>query len=68
MMHRFASLRSDEGGVTKGRRRRDDKACDERVAQAYSCSTPRSPRKHNAVSVNVGGSAVDNLCIIPASE
>ena len=28
IMYRFSSLRSDEGGVTKDRRRRDDKACD----------------------------------------
>jgi len=35
-----------------------------RAPQAYSCSTPRSPRKHNTVSADGCGSAVDNLCII----
>ncbi len=34
------------------------------VPQAYSCSTPRSPRKHNAVSADDCGTGVDNLCII----
>ncbi len=49
--------------VTKCCRRRDDKACNEGVPQAYSCSTPRSPRRHNTVSVDDCSTAVDNLCI-----
>ncbi len=39
-----------------------------RAPQAYSCSTPRSLRKHNAVSGDDCGTAVDNLCITPAKE
>ncbi len=42
-----------------------------RAPQAYSCSTPRSPRKHNAVgaqrTLDECGTAVDNLCITPAN-
>ena len=72
IMHRFSSLRSDEDSVTKGRRRRDDKARDPqagtpRAPQAYSCSTQRSPRKPSAVSVDDCGTVVDNLCIISAN-
>ncbi len=49
----------------KCRRRHDDKACDE-GNRRRTRSTPRCPRKHNAVSVDDCGTAVDNLCMIPA--
>ncbi len=57
--------------MTKCRRRRDDKACEGHPlcgsgTAGVLMSTPRSPRKHNAVSVDDCGTAVDKLCMIPA--
>ena len=36
IMHRFSSLRSDEGGVTKCCRRRDDKAGNSQTSESVS--------------------------------
>ncbi len=68
IIHRFSSHRSDEGGVTKRRRRRPDKARDGRTPQTHSCSTSRRPTERNAVRTSDFDAAVEDLCIVRAGR
>jgi len=50
-----------------GATRTEEKRGQSTLSPLFFSSTPRIPMKHNAVSVDDCGTAVDNLCIIRAS-